>query len=247
MATFLIGLLAVIVGLIAVLLTVRTRARTKGKSMYASAREERARKVLAARETVLSSTALQPEIGTLTPGAAPAPDGESGPEPAPEPFAAPTPVPEPAPEPYEAPPAAAVLSTPATTLEPEPYPDAVSEPEPEPEAEPEPEPEPAPEPELPAWAPAARAAPWQAVPQRSGAQPAFEARVREPPAAAWEVVPHATPGGRPASAEPAAAATEAPAEPPARIASTLFSYLVLAASLVVILLGIFLMITLNRG
>lgn len=109
---YLVGPLIAIAGIVALLLVLRTRARTTNRSLYSTAREDRARKVREARELALRS-------------AAPA---EVEVEPLPEPQAEPAYVPQPPPAP-----------TVAVETPPEPMPEAPPEPEPEP-ATPEPEP-----------------------------------------------------------------------------------------------------------
>ncbi|HEX6488632.1 MAG TPA: hypothetical protein VF137_07145 [Candidatus Dormibacteraeota bacterium] len=214
-------------GIIALFLVLRTRARTTNRSMYASARETRARKVREARELALKSTVVQPEIGTLPPeprvaDAEPVPQ-ESARSPA-----------------IEAPWAPSVPPLPAI----EPQIEPLLEPAPTPEPEPMPEPEP-----LPAWQAIPQRAtnpPAPAASERVEASPAWEV-VRTP------TIPPLTRAEREAEKAAERAAVQPSLqpedleEPRVGVASTVVSYIVLGVSLVVILLGVALMIGMSRG
>ena len=272
LAPYLIGPLVAVVGLVALFLTLRTRARVRGKSMYASAREERARKVLAARESVMRSLATQPEIGTLPPE--PSDRAIAAVVLTPPSAAAPGTVApgwvEAEPEPVAPPADADVMARPWLPSEPEggtqPEPEAQPAAEAAPAAEPEPADEPpaAPSTPFPAAAPWAAPEPvavetaaqvgaapeveaepaWLAVPLRGTADPSLRASVEPAEAASWEIVPQQKTGHVAPAPEPAADDKE-PKGP--AVASTVVSYVVLGVSLVVILLGIVLMIATSRG
>lgn len=242
----LVGPLIALAGIIALLLVLRTRARTRaGRSLYSAAREDRARKVREARELALRSAApADAPAGAArvepprSPASTPSAVEEYPPSPAGAPVEAPISEPEPAsesePEPAEPPRSPANAPTAAEEYGPSPADAPIEEIEPVPEGAPEVVGEPA----------------WLATPQRAAAPPAAaaaRAAVDEP---AWLPAQTNPPVARrpTGTVDAAAAEVEVDEEPPApRMASTIVSYIVLAASLVVILLGIAIMIGMSRG